>query len=77
MLWSFSLCMNDRTNRCNSLFSDATGEKLSDNHFNFNAHVVSGCVDLHATEAYELIKQAYEKGAVDSFMINMDDVDRQ
>jgi hypothetical protein len=72
------LALHERIERTDvvSYFQTLLGEKLTDNHFTFNAHIVSGCVDLHATEAYELIKQAYEKGAVDSFMINMNDVDR-
>lgn len=40
-------------------------------------NLVSGCLDLHATELHEHIEEAYREGLVNDFFISMDDVDRE
>ncbi len=57
-------------------FRELLTEKISDKYPYFNAHIISSIADLHPKEAYEDIKCAYEKSAVDSMMINLDDINR-
>lgn len=51
-------------------------EKLSDEHYYFNAHIVSCCTDLYPQETYDSIKRVYAKGCVDTMVIGLKDVER-
>ncbi|WP_353948399.1 DUF1186 domain-containing protein [Sporolactobacillus sp. Y61] len=51
-------------------------EKLSDEHYYFNAHIINCCTDLYPQETYDSIKRVYAKGSVDTMVIGLKDVER-
>ncbi|MFT8310891.1 MAG: DUF1186 domain-containing protein [Sporolactobacillus sp.] len=57
-------------------FEDLLTEKLSDEHYYFNAHLVSCCTDLYPQESYDSIKRVYAKGCVDTMVIGLKTVER-
>ncbi|RYL87078.1 DUF1186 domain-containing protein [Sporolactobacillus sp. THM19-2] len=50
-------------------------EKLSDEHYYFNAHIINCCTDLYPQETYDSIKRVYAKGSVDTMVIGLKDVE--
>lgn len=51
-------------------------EKLSDEQYYFNAHIVSCCTNLYPQETYDSIKRVYAKGSVDTMVIGLKNVER-
>ncbi|WP_141503371.1 DUF1186 domain-containing protein [Paenibacillus luteus] len=50
-------------------------DKLNEDNFEFNGHVVYSCIELHPFENYEVIRDAFEKDKIDTSMINLENVE--